>query len=190
MGKNLIKQIIIMLVCCPYLLNGQSKDVFFLSQDTLSINNQFVIKTKYLCNKDLYIINDTISHIIEVYNGDGMLIKRGFYKVPGDIHSFASIDYNRDGNVEFGTMHFLENYKGEIYSFDTFIYGGNATALYIQTPNGKILAEYRCHNGKWCKHPYHNLHPVKYAKKLLKQYLSLYEQRLQQIENCIWYESK
>ena len=46
MGKNLIKQIIIMLVCCPYLLNGQSKDVFFLSQDTLSINNQFVIKTK------------------------------------------------------------------------------------------------------------------------------------------------
>lgn len=190
MGKNLIRQIIIMLVCCPYLLYGQSKNVFFLSRDTLSMNNQFVIRTKYRCDENLYIIKDTISHIIEVYNGSGMLRERKFYKAPGDIHSFAFIDYNRDGNVEFGTMHFLENYKGEIYSFDTFIYEGNATNLYIQTPNGKILAEYCCHNGKWRKDPYHNLHPVKYAKKLLKLYLSLYEQRLQHIENCIWYESK
>lgn len=176
-----------MLVCCPYLMYGQSKDLIFLSRDTLSINNQLVIRTKYLCEKKSVFINDSISNIIEVYNGDGLLIKRGFYKVPGDIHSFASIVYNREKNVEFGTMHFLENYKNEIYSFDTFIYEGNVSNLYIQTPNGKILAEYCYHNDKWRKAPYHNLHPVKYAKKLLKLYLSLYEQRLQQIENCNWY---
>ena len=84
-----------MLVCCPYLLYGQSKNVFFLSRDTLSMNNQFVIRTKYRCDENLYIIKDTISHIIEVYNGSGMLRERKFYKAPGDIHSFAFIDYTK-----------------------------------------------------------------------------------------------
>ena len=73
-------------------------------------------------------------------------------------------------------------YKGDVYCFDLWY----NYKLRIQTPSGKILAEFEHRKGVWYKSYLHGK-PVKFAKKLLKIYKSSYKERLYHLENCIWY---
>ena len=175
------KYLLLLIFLYPTFIFAQKEDPLLLKKDTLIYNGQIIPKYIYECDnpsEDCSTINICDSQYIkEILYENGALRKRVFVNSNPAFSSF--IGYDREGAIVVFSYNFL--YKGNVYCFNLWY----NYKLYIQTPSGKMLAEFRYSKGKWRKSYLHGK-PVKFAKKLLKIYKSSYKERLYHLENCIW----